>query len=313
MGNNHCCDENNLDIIEYDTQIEEKDPEKIAKTYIKVIEKIKNKLILIKENNINNINKSYLTNLSNIPELIEIINKNIELIKINNKENQNNIEIKQNLKENIDSIIKEIDQKYELLLKEIKLLSELEIKENDEALYYLKFIEPFKNKAINYIDNINSKDLENYINIKRPSKTEYSFLRLIFLIINPEEKAKIPGLIITKDLEIIQKDFFKKGPDKIKQKFKDILDNLSLITFDILEENKLFTEYPYNDLNQMEKISDFHKNFFGFFQNFINCKKSHDIYYPYFLKLEETKKKKESLIKKKERLEKIKQEIIILI
>ena len=230
MGNNQCCDENNLDIIEYDTHIEEKDPEKIAKAYIKVIEKIKNKLILIKENNIN---KSYLTNLSNIPELIEIINKNIELIEINKNENQNNIEIKQNLKENIDSILKEIDQKYELLSKEIKLLSELEIKENDEVLHYLKLYEPLKNKAINYIDNINSKDLENYINIKRPSKKEYLFLRLIFLIINPEEKAKIPGLIITKDLEIIQNDFFKKGPDKIKQKFKDILDNLSLITFDI--------------------------------------------------------------------------------
>ena len=308
MGNSDCCEENNLDIIEYESQIKGKSPEKIIEVYMNIIERIYKKIILEKDHTIN---KSYLTNLSNIPELIENIKTNIELIK-NNQENSQNEEIKKNLKEKIDIIISEIDQKIINISNEIKLLSELELKENDEAIHYLKLCEPYKNEAIKYINKISEIDLENYINKKNPSKKEFLIFRLIYLIINPESKAKIPGLIIVKDLEIMKQECFNKGPDIIKQKLVERLEDLSLITSDFLEENKLFTEYPYNDLTEMEKISIFHKNFFGFFQNFINSKKSYDKYEPFLKKYEETKKNKKSLLKKKDRLEIIKQQIIML-
>ena len=312
MGNVDCCSERNLDIIEYDTQIEEKNPEKVIASYMEIIEKINKKIISKKEQNVN---KSYLINLSNIPELIEIINKNIELIN-NNKYDSiilTNEEIKQNLKLKIDNILIEIDQKIKIITNEIETLSELEPKENDEAIYYLNLCEPYKKEAINYINNINEKDLENYINKKNPSKKDFLILRFLFLIINPEDKAKIPGIIIIKDLEIMQNECFKKSPYIIKKIIKERLEELSLINSEILEENKFITEYPYNDLNEMENISSFHKNFFGFLQNYINLKKSYDIYEHFLKKYEETKKNKESLIKKKKRLEQIKQQIIILI
>ena len=312
MGNSDCCAEKNLEIIEYDTQIEEKNPEKICEIYLGIIEKINNKIIFGKENSIN---KSYLINLSNIPELIEIINNNIELIRNDNDnpKKYTNGEIKKNLKEKINVILSEIDKKIELISNEVKSLSELEFKQNDEANHYLKLCEPFKNEAIKYIENINKLELENFLNKKRASKIEFLILKLIYLIINPEDKAKIPGLILIKDLEIMQKDCFKKGPDIIKQKLVDRLDDLSLISTDILEDNKIFMEYPFNDLTEMEKKSNFHKNFFGFFKYFINCKKSYDIYEPFLKKYEETKKNKNSLIKKKERLENIKQQISMFI
>ena len=80
-------------------------------------------------------------------------------------------------------------------------------------------------------------------------------LKLIFLIINPEDVAKIPGIIFIKDLEIMHSECFKKGPVEIKKQLKNFNDKLSIITSDILEENKIFVEYPYNNLNEMEKIS----------------------------------------------------------
>ena len=107
MGNSDCCTNDNLDIITYDNQINEK----------KDI-----------------ISKSYLTNLSNIPELIEIINKNIELTE-NNKDNvEHNIEgeVKNNLKEKIDIIIYEVEEKIKIVENEIKSLSELESKQNNK-------------------------------------------------------------------------------------------------------------------------------------------------------------------------------------
>ena len=311
MGNSDCCEEKNLDLIEYDTQLEEKNPEKICEIYMDIIDKINNKIILRKDQTIN---KSYLTNLSNIPELIEIINNNIELIKNkdDNPDKSKNETIKKNLREKINIILSEIEQKIELISNEIKLLSELELKQNDEAIHYLQLREPFKNEAIKYINNINAIELGNFLNKKKPSKNEFLILKLIFLIINPEDKAKILGLILIKDLEIMHKECFKKGSNIIKKKMIDRLDDLSLITADIIEDFKLFMEYPYNDLAEMEKISNFHKNFFGFFLNFINCKKSYDIYEPFLKKYEEKKKKKKSLIKKKERLEIIKTQISML-
>ena len=308
MGNSDCCEENNLDIIEYESQIKDKSPEQIIEIYMSIIERMNKKIIFEKDQTIN---KSYLTNLSNIPELIENIKKNIELIK-NNQEKVKNEEIEKNLKEKIDIIISEIDQKIISISNEIKLLSELELKQNDEANHYLKLCNPFKNEAIKYINEISEIELEKYINKKNPTKKEFMILRLIFLIINPEAKAKIPGLIIIKDLEIMKQECFNKGPDIIKQKLMERLDDLSVITPDFFEDNKLFTDFPYNDLLEMGKISNFHKNFFGFFQNFIECKKSYDIYEPFLKKYEETKKNKKSLLKKKDRLETIKQQIIML-
>lgn len=308
MGNSDCCEENNLDIIEYESQIKDKSPEQIIEIYMGIIERMNKKIIFEKDQTIN---KSYLTNLSNIPELIENIKKNVELIK-NNQEKVKNEEIEKNLKEKIDIIISEIDQKIISISNEIKLLSELELKQNDEANHYLKLCNPFKNEAIKYINEISEIELEKYINKKNPTKKEFMILRLIFLIINPEAKAKIPGLIIIKDLEIMKQECFNKGPDIIKQKLMERLDDLSVITPDFFEDNKLFTDFPYNDLLEMEKISNFHKIFFGFFQNFIKCKKSYDIYEPFLKKYEETKKNKKSLLKKKDRLETIKQQINML-
>ena len=34
MGNSDCCEENNLDIIEYESQIKDKSPEQIIEIYI---------------------------------------------------------------------------------------------------------------------------------------------------------------------------------------------------------------------------------------------------------------------------------------
>lgn len=174
-------------------------------------------------------------------------------------------------------------------------------------IYYLNLYEPYKKKAINYIDNINTKDLKDFLNKKIPSKKEFSILKLIFLIANPGEEEKIPGLILLKDLEVMQEECFKKGPDQIKQKMIESLDDLSLISFDIFEKNKSFTNYPYKEMN------DFHQNLFNFFHSFFDCKKSFDIYKPFLETYRETKKNKESLIKKKERLEKIIKEIKILL
>ena len=174
-------------------------------------------------------------------------------------------------------------------------------------IYYLNLYEPYKKKVINYIDNINTKDLKDFLNKKIPSKKEFSILKLIFLIANPGEEEKIPGLILLKDLEVMQEECFKKGPDQIKQKMIESLDDLSLISFDIFEKNKSFTNYPYKEMN------DFHQNLFNFFQSFFDCKKSFDIYKPFLETYRETKKNKESLIKKKERLEKIIKEIKILL
>ena len=306
MGNSDCCTNDNLDIITYDNQINEKNPKRIVDFYMKVIERINQKLINEKKDIIS---KSYLTNLSNIPELIEIINKNIELTE-NNKDNvEHNIEgeVKNNLKEKIDIIIYEVEEKIKIVGNEIKSLSELELKQNEEMIYYLNLYEPYKKKVINYIDNINTKDLKDFLNKKIPSKKEFSILKLIFLIANPGEEEKIPGLILLKDLEVMQEECFKKGPDQIKQKMIESLDDLSLISFDIFEKNKSFTNYPYKEMN------DFHQNLFNFFQSFFDCKKSFDIYKPFLETYRETKKNKESLIKKKERLEKIIKEIKILL
>ena len=215
-----------------------------------IIERMNKKIIFEKDQTIN---KSYLTNLSNIPELIENIKKNVELIK-NNQEKVKNEKIEKNLKEKIDIIISEIDKKIISISNEIKLLSELELKQNDEANHYLKLCNPFKNEAIKYINEISEIELEKYINKKNPTKKEFMILRLIFLIINPEAKAIIPGLIIIKDLEIMKQECFNKGPDIIKQKLMERLDDLSVITPDFFEDNKILKEFSYNVLLEMEKI-----------------------------------------------------------
>ena len=309
MGNSDCCGDKNLDVVEYDIDLKGKPPEKIIESNIKAIGKIYEKLILRKSYFID---KNYLINISNIPEIIEIINKNIELIDFN-KLNIKKEEIKNILKNKIDLIILEIEQKIENISNEINNINYSESRNNEEINKYIEEFEPYKIKAINYINNINSDDLEALINKKTPSKNEYSILRLIFLIINPSDEVQIPGLIIQKDLEIMQKTCFNKGGDKIKQEIISRLNDLSKGISDILDENKIFIEFPFDKLNKLSKISELYQNLFGFFQTFINCEKTYQIYESNFKQIKDSKKIKDSLYKKKERLKKIKEEIMLVI
>ena len=163
-----------------------------------------------------------------------------------------------------------------------------------------------KKKSINFINNINNEDFKNFINQKNPSKKEYLILKLIFLIVNPEDKNEIPGLIIKKDLEIMDNLCFNKGINIIKQQLIERLDDISWISSEFLKENKIFIKHPYNDLKEMEKVSELYKNFFGYFNSLINYKMLYERYKPLLKKSEEIKASAYNLLKIKEEIERIK-------
>ena len=150
MGNSDCCEENNLDIIEYESQIKDKSPEQIIEIYMGIIERMNKKIIFEKDQTIN---KSYLTNLSNIPELIENIKKNIELIK-NNQENNQNEEIKKNLKEK-NNIIEKLENdinNYKIIIQELSKDKSILIEEISELNQNLvNKIKPKLTKNENYL------------------------------------------------------------------------------------------------------------------------------------------------------------------
>ena len=292
MGGSFCLEkdvqskgkENKNDIIEFK---------------IKEIEIIHKKLMFLKKMDI--IDKEYLLHLSKAPDLIDELKREIEsILVIEEKDELNKTELLNRLYLMENEIITSIEEIITNISNKANDLSELAEKEKNKSVKKYEMCHPPKIEAINYVNNINNDILEKFIHKKNPSKKEFLILKLIFLIINPENKPLIPGLIIIKDLQTMENECFNKGPDIMKQKMIERLDNINLITSQFLEENKIFREYPYTSLIEMEKISNFYKNFFGYFNSLINYKRLYDVYEPIKKKYEQIKENVDYLIKMRE-------------
>ena len=269
----------------------------------KELENINKELILRKNENNENSEKEYLTYIIKIPELIDFIREEIQLFPLN--ENQDNIkknEYLNKLNKIENDIITQINEK----IIKINEKSNNLLNEKNNINEKIELCQQNKIKSINFINNINNEDFKNFINQKNPSKKEYLILKLIFLIVNPEDKNEIPGLIIKKDLEIMDNLCFNKGINIIKQQLIERLDDISWISSEFLKENKIFIKQPYNDLKEMEKVSELYKNFFGYFNSLINYKMLYERYKPLLKKSEEIKASASNLLKIKEEIERIK-------
>lgn len=281
--------ENKVDMIEYK---------------IKEIKNINNYLIL----NSNDItDEEYLNYIIKINELIFFIKEEIELLEqdeIKRTHFFNEIQIIEN------NLISEINEKIIIISNKSENLFNQALKEKNNAIEKFKSYESHKIESINFIKNINNDNFEKFLNQKNPSKKELLIIKLIFLIINPEGKAQIPGLIIKKDLETMENECFKKGIVKIKKIMIERLNDISWLTSEFLEDNKIFMKYPYNDLKEMENISELYKNLFGYFNSLINCKELYDIYKPLMKKSEQNSIRANNLIKIKEKLEKNKKKLL---
>ena len=269
----------------------------------KELEYINKELILRKNENNENSEKEYLTYIIKIPELIDFIREEIQLFPLNeNQDNINKNEYLNKLNKIENDIITQINEK----IIKINEKSNNLLNEKNNINEKIELCQQNKIKSINFINNINNEDFKNFINQKNPSKKEYLILKLIFLIVNPEDKNEIPGLIIKKDLEIMDNLCFNKGINIIKQQLIERLDDISWITSEFLKENKIFIKHPYNDLKEMEKVSELYKNFFGYFNSLINYKMLYERYKPLLKKSEEIKASVSNLLKIKEEIERIK-------
>lgn len=269
----------------------------------KELEYINKELILRKNENNENSEKEYLTYIIKIPELIDFIREEIQLFPLNeNQDNINKNEYLNKLNKIENDIITQINEK----IIKINEKSNNLLNEKNNINEKIELCQQNKIKSINFINNINNEDFKNFINQKNPSKKEYLILKLIFLIVNPEDKNEIPGLIIKKDLEIMDNLCFNKGINIIKQQLIERLDDISWITSEFLKENKIFIKHPYNDLKEMEKVSELYKNFFGYFNSLINYKMLYERYKPLLKKSEEIKASASNLLKIKEEIERIK-------
>lgn len=269
----------------------------------KELEYINKELILRKNENNENSEKEYLTYIIKIPELIDFIREEIQLFPLNeNQDNINKNEYLNKLNKIENDIITQINEK----IIKINEKSNNLLNEKNNINEKIELCQQNKKKSINFINNINNEDFKNFINQKNPSKKEYLILKLIFLIVNPEDKNEIPGLIIKKDLEIMDNLCFNKGINIIKQQLIERLDDISWISSEFLKENKIFIKHPYNDLKEMEKVSELYKNFFGYFNSLINYKMLYERYKPLLKKSEEIKASAYNLLKIKEEIERIK-------
>ena len=269
----------------------------------KELEYINKELILRKNENNENSEKEYLTYIIKIPELIDFIREEIQLFPLNeNQDNINKNEYLNKLNKIENDIITQINEK----IIKINEKSNNLLNEKNNINEKIELCQQNKIKSINFINNINNEDFKNFINQKNPSKKEYLILKLIFLIVNPEDKNEIPGLIIKKDLEIMDNLCFNKGINIIKQQLIERLDDISWITSEFVKENKIFIKHPYNDLKEMEKFSELYKNFFGYFNSLINYKMLYERYKPLLKKSEEIKASASNLLKIKEEIERIK-------
>jgi hypothetical protein len=269
----------------------------------KELEYINKELILRKNENNENSEKDYLTYIIKIPELIDFIREEIQLFPLNeNQDNINKNEYLNKLNKIENDIITQINEK----IIKINEKSNNLLNEKNNINEKIELCQQNKIKSINFINNINNEDFKNFINQKNPSKKEYLILKLIFLIVNPEDKNEIPGLIIKKDLEIMDNLCFNKEINIIKQQLIERLDDISWISSEFLKENKIFIKHPYNDLKEMEKVSELYKNFFGYFNSLINYKMLYERYKPLLKKSEEIKASVSNLLKIKEEIERIK-------
>ena len=269
----------------------------------KELEYINKELILRKNENNENSEKEYLTYIIKIPELIDFIREEIQLFPLNeNQDNINKNEYLNKLNKIENDIITQINEK----IIKINEKSNNLLNEKNNINEKIELCQQNKIKSINFINNINNEDFKNFINQKNPSKKEYLILKLIFLIVNPEDKNEIPGLIIKKDLEIMDNLCFNKEINIIKQQLIERLDDISWISSEFLKENKIFIKHPYNDLKEMEKVSELYKNFFGYFNSLINYKMLYERYKPLLKKSEEIKASVSNLLKIKEEIERIK-------
>ena len=120
------------------------------------------------------------------------------------------------------------------------------------------------------IENIKNNDLQSFKNISNPSKNNYLIFKLLYLILNPEDK--IPGDDIRKELPNIRNKCLNLSADKIKQSLLSRLNDINWITPEFLDKVKMYREYPYNDLNIMDNISTACKGILGYFHNLIKYK-----------------------------------------
>ena len=151
-------------------------------------------------------------------------------------------------------------------------------KEKEEADKAFSEAEPAKIAARNDAENIKKDDLEKFKNPNNPSRNNFLIFKLMYLIFNPEDK--VPGDDIKKELPNIKNKCLNQSADQIKQKMIGRLDNVSWITPEFLEKVKMYREYPYTDLKEMEKISGACKGVVGYFQNLVNYKRLYDIVDP---------------------------------
>ena len=291
-----CCLEKELD----GEKFIEKNKIDIIKFKFKELEHINKQIIKRKYEEINN---DFLSIITKAFEIINFIKEEMDILPINEGEDEINksksLE-KLNIIEN--ELISEIKEKIIIIDEKTNNLFNQSIEYKNKAEEEFKNIEPLKIKPIEFIKNIDNELLENFIHQKNPTKQVYLILKLIFLIINPEERAQIPGLIIKKDLEIMENECFNIGADKMKQIMIERLNDVLWINNEFLEDNKIFMNFPFNDLKEMEKMSELYKNIFGYFNCLINYKRFYDIYESLIKKSEDSKKNASELLKIKEQL-----------
>ena len=175
-------------------------------------------------------------------------------------------------------------------------------KEKEKADKAFAEVEPVKIAAKVEAENIKKNDLEKFKNPNNPSRNNFLILKLMYLIFNPEDK--IPGDDIKKELPIIRKKCLNQSAQQIKQKLIGLLDNVNWITPEFLKKVKMYRQYPYTDLNEMEKISGACKGFVGYFHNLVRYKELYDNVESFMKESQKAAATAAAAMAKKEELEK---------
>ena len=124
------------------------------------------------------------------------------------------------------------------------------------------------------IQNIKNDDLSSFKNTNNPSRNNFLIFKLIYLIFNPEDK--IPSDDIKKEIPSIKNKCLNRSSEDIKRVMINRLDNVNWITPEFLNKVKMYRQYPYTDLKEMEKISGTCKIILDYFHNLVKYKELYD-------------------------------------
>ena len=240
--------------------------------------------------------------VSNASESIAGLKKELELNQCSFEEEKKNIS---EVLSKLEIENKKISEEKAIIEKELNEAIEESaqaVKDKEEADKAFAEAELAKIAARNEAENIKKDELERFKNPNNPSRNNFLIFKLMYLIFNPEDK--VPGDDIKKELPNIRKKCLNQSAAQIKRKMISLLDNISWITPEFLEKVRMYREYPYTDLNQMENISRACKGVISYFQNLVIYKRLYDIVDPLMKKSQQSSQTAAAAMKKKVELEK---------